>query len=245
MIPRKLHKKSKRFFRGIRRYVASRSPEWMHKRFGPTFDYFDMYILDHGILRVIYSNLHQVAEGVWRASQPAPYQIKGYSKRGIKTIINLRGERECGGYRLEEKNCKKYGIDLVNLTLSSRYPPSRETIYEAKKVFESVEYPFLMHCKSGADRAGLASALFLLMTENRPVEVAKKQLSLKYGHIKQAETGVLDHIFECYMETRQDKDNDLSFLDWVDEYYDPQNVRQTFHSNAWANRFVSTVLQRE
>ena len=35
-----------------------------------------------------------------------------------------------------------------------------------------------MHCKSGADRAGLASALWLLHVERRPVAEAMKQLSL-------------------------------------------------------------------
>ncbi|MEM7620449.1 MAG: tyrosine-protein phosphatase [Pseudomonadota bacterium] len=238
-----IQKKFRRGARSVRRYVARKSPPWMHRRFGPWFDYFDMLILDHGILRVIYPNKHKVAQNVWRASQPTPQQIRGYAKKGVRTIVNLRGERECGGYRLEEKSCKKHGIQLINLTISSRHPPTRERIHEVKQLFESIEYPFMMHCKSGADRAGFASVLYMLFKEKAPIEVAQKQLSLKYGHIRQAETGVLDHIFDSYTESKESQD--ISFLEWVDTIYEPSMIKHSFESSAWANRFVNLVLQRE
>lgn len=238
-----IQKAIRRRSRTIRKFVARVSPPWMHRWFGPSFDYFDMLILDHGILRVIYPNTHKVTEDIWRSSQPAPHQIRGYAKHGIKTIINLRGQRECGGYRLEEKTCQKYGLDLVNLTFSSRHPPTRERIYEIKHMFETIQYPALMHCKSGADRAGLASALYLLFRENKTVEDAMKQLSLKYGHIKQAETGILDYLFESYLEAR--KQQNISFLEWIDTVYEPESLKRSFQSNAWANRMVNLVLQRE
>ena len=238
-----IKKKFRKGARYVRKSVANNTPLWMHRVFGPWFDYFDMLILDHGILRALYSNLHPVSDGVWRASQPTPRQIRHYSKKGIRTIVNLRGERVCGGYRLEEQVCRKYGIELVNLSFSSRNPPTRERILEAKKMFETIEYPFVMHCKSGADRAGLVSALYLLLRENKPIDIAQKQLSLKYGHIRQAETGILDHFFEQYVEAK--KERDLPFLEWVNTVYDPQDLRHSFQSNAWAIRFVNLVLQRE
>ena len=43
-----------------------------------------------------------------------------------------------------------------------------------------------MHCKSGADRAGLMSALYLILNQNVPVDKAKDQLSFKYLHLKHA-----------------------------------------------------------
>ena len=54
----------------------------------------------------------------------------------------------------------------------------------------------LMHCKSGADRAGLMSVLYRFLHEGVPLKEAKKELSLKYGHIRQAHTGILDYFFE-------------------------------------------------
>ena len=52
----------------------------------------------------------------------------------------------------------------------------------------------MMHCKSGADRAGLMAALYLLIAK-QPAREAVKQLTWKYGHVKQAKTGVLDAFF--------------------------------------------------
>ena len=48
----------------------------------------------------------------------------------------------------------------------------------------------MMHCKSGADRAGLMSALYLLIVEKRPAREAAQQLAWKYGHVRQAKTGL-------------------------------------------------------
>ena len=50
----------------------------------------------------------------------------------------------------------------------------------------------VMHCKSGADRAGLMSALYLILNQNVSVDKAKNQLSFKYLHLKHAKTGILD-----------------------------------------------------
>ena len=42
----------------------------------------------------------------------------------------------------------------------------------------------VMHCKSGADRAGLMSALYLILNQDVSVDKAKNQLSLKYLHFE-------------------------------------------------------------
>ena len=47
-----------------------------------------------------------------------------------------------------------------------------------------------MHCKSGADRVGIASCLYLIYRQKYNVSDASKQLSFKFLHIKYAKTGV-------------------------------------------------------
>ncbi len=56
-----------------------------------------------------------------------------------------------------------------------------------------------MHCKSGADRAGIMSVLYRHYRLGLPIEEALEQLSFKYLHIKQGKTGVLDYTFERYL----------------------------------------------
>ena len=126
--------------------------------------WFDMIIIDHGFLRLLYHNFHQVDDNLYRSNMPTPQRIKKYSKLGIKTIINLRGGKKDGGRILEEEACKKNKIKLVSLVARSRSAPEKQMIYDAKSVFEKIEYPALVHCKSGADRAGIVCALYKLIT---------------------------------------------------------------------------------
>jgi protein tyrosine/serine phosphatase len=161
----------------------------------------------------------------------------------VRTIVNLRGERDCGSYWLERRACQRLGLKLVNFQIRSRAAPTREELWGAKRLFEQVEYPMLMHCKSGADRAGLMSVLYRHVHEGVPVHEAKKELSLRYGHIRQAHTGILDYFFERYLaDTAQ---RPMPFFEWVDTVYDPEELRATFRSKGWANRIVDSVLRRE
>ena len=113
-----------------RRYSADRSPPWLKERFSPVYDYLDMFLADHGIFRVLYTNRYLVAPGVWRSSQPWPHQVRYYAKhKNIKTIVNLRGVNHWGSYRLEERACKDYGVTLRNdLKVHSRGAPTKEVI---------------------------------------------------------------------------------------------------------------------
>ena len=70
-----------------------------------------------------------------------------------------------------------------------------------------------------------------------------EQLSLKYLHVKQGKTGMIDFFFETYLaETKQ---SGKPFLDWVSEDYDPERVKATFLSDWWANVLVDRILRRE
>ncbi len=64
---------------------------------GRRASYLDMLFVDHGIFRIIYGNSHRLSDKAWRAAQPAPASdSRRYAKAGVRTIVNLRGERECG-----------------------------------------------------------------------------------------------------------------------------------------------------
>ena len=54
----------------------------------------------------------------------------------------------------------------------SREPPTVEKVFEARDLFERIRYPALMHCKSGADRAGIMAVLYKLLREKVPFEEA-------------------------------------------------------------------------
>ena len=230
-------------YRGFRRRLNERAPNWVKGRANKALDYFDLFFMDHHVFRSIYANRHQIAPGVWRSAQPSPAQIAYLARSGIKTIVNLRGVRDCGSYRLQVEACRRHGINLINFQLQSRMVPPASVIHEAKKLFQEIEYPALFHCKSGADRAGLMSALLLYMKEGKPLKEAVRQLSLKYGHFKRSETGVLDYLFERYMADNQAEP--MTFFEWLETRYDPSEIKRDFVSSGWANLVVNRALQRE
>ncbi len=202
-----------------------------------------MLLLDHGLFRLFYLNKHPLSPDAWRSAQPAPHQIAAAARSGIKTILNLRGERVCGSYWLEQAACERHGVKLVNYQVRSRAAPSREEIRGARAVLDQIEYPILLHCKSGADRAGLMSVLYRHVKLGEPIADAKRELSFKYGHIRQSDTGVLDAFFERYLS--DNAKTPMPFFEWVETVYDPDEVKSTFVAKGWANRIVNDLLRRE
>lgn len=233
----------RRLGRSLRHRVREALPPGVRRVAGGPASYVDLLFVDHGIFRMLYSNSHRISDKAWRSAQPAPHQIRQFAKVGIRTIVNLRGERDCGSYWLERRACERHGIKLVNYQVRSRAAPTREELKGAKQLFDDVEYPMLMHCKSGADRAGLMSVLYRYLHEDVPLEEAKRELSLKYGHIRQAHTGILDYFFERYLADNARRP--MPFFEWVDTVYDPDELKSTFRSKGWANRLVDSVLRRE
>ena len=202
-----------------------------------------MLLVDYGITRAFYNNRHKVSPDVWRSAQPAPHHLRWAARQGVKTVVNLRGDQSFGTRWLEERACAINGLKLVDLTLRSRSAPSKQELRAVRDLLPKVAFPILLHCKSGADRAGLMSALILHTHNDIPIAEAKRQLSLRYGHFRQADTGVLDYMFDRYIE--DNAKTPIAFWDWVETVYDPDEVNKTFKASGWANRLVNGVLHRE
>lgn len=204
----------------------------------------DMHLVDHGAIRAVYNNFHALGGGMYRCSQPSPTQIRRYHVRhGIRSIINLRGVHDYGSYFYEEEACARLGIELHSVKLYSRTPPSVAEIHRMRELYARLEYPALLHCKSGADRAGLGAALFRILQLGHPVREAMRELSWKYGHSRRARTGILDFFFASYLAC--DARRPIAFIDWVDTMYDEKALKAAFRDDGWASVVVDKVLHRE
>ncbi|MCG7394625.1 tyrosine-protein phosphatase [Microvirga sp. ACRRW] len=203
----------------------------------------NMLLVDHGVFRLIYLNKHRVSERLWRTAQPAPHQIETLAKQGVRTIVNLRGGREHGSWQLQKETCERLGIHLTEFVVRSRGAPDRKTLLKAKEFFEGVEYPAVMHCKSGADRAGFMAALYLIVHEGESVDEAQKQLHMRYGHFRFSKTGILDAFFDMYR--REGEAKGMPFLTWLETTYDSKRLEQEFRPGFWSNLLVDRVMRRE
>jgi protein tyrosine/serine phosphatase len=204
----------------------------------------DLLFVDHGILRLLHLNAHPLGEQIWRMAQPSPRDIARYVRKyGVKTIINLRGGRSHGAWQLEQDAAERHGLTIVDLVLRSREAPDKETLLALPALFKALDMPALVHCKSGADRAGLFGALYLLIAEGASAREALKQLSLSKGHFRFAKTGILDAFIEEYRQTGEAKGK--AFLDWVREDYDPKALARNFKPHALSSYLVDQILHRE
>ncbi len=236
--------------RGLRRksgallhHAIHSSPPWLRANLAPALCYAEMLFVDYGVVRVLYNNRHQISPDAWRSAQPAPHHISWIAGRGIKTVINLRGDQSFGTRWLEERACRRHGVALVDLKLRSRVAPTRDDLKAMRALLMDVTYPIIVHCKSGADRAGLMSVMVRFVHDGVPIREAMTELSLRFGHFRNADTGVLDAVFERYLA---DNDSEpIDFWDWVERDYDADEINRTFKASRWANRLVNGILRRE
>ena len=199
---------------------------------------------DHGFLRKRFANRHDIGGGMFRENQPSPERIKKLADEGIKTIVNLRGPSPKGFYLLEKEACEAHGIDLVNYRMYSRDVHSKERILGTRALFEEIEYPAMMHCKSGADRTGIMGVLYRHFRMGDTIEEALDQLSFSYLHVRHGKTGMLDYFFEQYLKYAEEH-GPITFTEWVEGPYDPAEVKAGFMSHWTGNALTEWILRRE
>lgn len=212
---------------------------------GRLFAHLEAWFVDHEILRVLYRNFYKLSNDAFRSNHPSPAFIKKLKKANhVKTIISMRRADSTGQYRLEKQACDDIGITLINHPMSSRSFPDANKIIQAKSILENADYPILIHCKSGADRAGMMSVFYKHFILKQPIKQALSELSMKYGHFRWADTGKLDVFFEDFLQFEQQNPN-ISFTEWVQEHYDKPKLNEEFHAEGWANLVVNKILRRE
>jgi protein tyrosine/serine phosphatase len=206
--------------------------------------YLDYLWKDHAYLRVGFQNANWISPELVRTNQPWPHQLKWWRDHGIKTVINLRGGFDASFYALEKEACERLGLKLIDFTVTSREAPSKDQIRGAKELFQTIEYPALMHCKSGADRAGVMGVLYAHFRLGMSIRDAVQQLSFRYLHVRHGKTGVLDYVFQRYLLEAEPQG--ISFIDWVEsDAYDPKQIKADFQANWWGTLLTERMLKRE
>jgi protein tyrosine/serine phosphatase len=137
-----------------------------------------------GVLQIS-GNFHTVIAGqLYRSAQPTSAQLERYVRdHGIETVINLRGENTADWYKQEIATSEKLGIKHIDFRMSASQELDPERAAELVAVMKSAPKPILIHCQAGADRSGLASALYSHWVAQKSEHFAEGQLSFYYGHV--------------------------------------------------------------
>lgn len=141
-----------------------------------------------GYLAVGYfgGNVAPVVEGeVWRAGQLSGPQLQRLIEaEGIRSVINLRGENAGSDwYDAEVAATRAAGAQHIDFRMSSREAFDRTQADALVQAMRDAPKPLLIHCEGGADRSGLAAALYAAEVAGQPREVADWQMSPIFGHL--------------------------------------------------------------
>ena len=154
--------------------------------------------------------------------------------------MNLRGEKANASNTLTLAAAARFGLDHVFVPFESRGAPHRDRILRFHEIYRTMALPALLHCKSGADRAGLAAGLAVLFAGGKAAE-AQRQLSWRFGHVATAKTGILDQFFRLYAAAEPR----VGFLDWVRDEYDEHALRRDFRPSRLSGFLNDRILRRE
>ncbi len=144
-------------------------------------------------------NFRVVHEGrCYRSGILDSARLTHYAKEyGIQTVINLRGENPQESWYIEERDtCRKLGITHHDIPLKSTAEPTQAQIAYLIDLFKHSKEPLLLHCESGIDRVGLASAIWLIVMDNADKEVAAEHLSWRYGYMPILGKGAMREFFD-------------------------------------------------
>lgn len=193
---------------------------------GRMLTWLNFHLFDHAYLRWSWTNFDRVAEGVYRSNHPGPRRLARYKRMGIRAVLNLRGDDGLAPWLLEEEACRRLGLDLRVAKIYARKPATRAELIRLIETMRAMPRPFVMHCKSGADRAGLAAALYAHVVDGQSLAEARRHLHWRYVHLRSSRTGIVDHILDMY-EARA-AEQPIGLEEWIRTEYSARDAAISF-----------------
>jgi hypothetical protein len=173
---------------------------------------------------------------VFRSAQPTAQLGRLIHDQHLKSILNLRGgSARDAWYRSEVRTAETSGVAFFDLPLSPARRPTRWELLRLIDVLDHCAYPLLIHCKAGADRTGLASAIYLMSHKSEPPQSALRAFTLVHSHVPFFGPEHLHEPIEEYaawLETRRLDHTPERFRAWIkndyassDPHTDPEPIR--------------------
>jgi protein tyrosine phosphatase (PTP) superfamily phosphohydrolase (DUF442 family) len=177
--------------------------------------------------RVVFgSNIHVAVAGkLYRGAQPTAADLEALAARyHIRTVVNLRGPCDPADWFVEEiKATERLQMSQEDICMASGRLPSDQELRKLVDVFDHAEYPLFLHCRRGADRTGMAAAVYMLLETDATLGEARTQLGLRYGHVAVGQTCRMDQFLDLYTAwlRAQNREHSRSrFRHWIlNEYH--------------------------
>lgn len=176
-----------------------------------------IYLSAYSLSTLEHNNFHVVVPGkVYRSSQMNGEELARCIKNyGIKSVLNLRGANSTKSwYQAEITAASQCNVAHCDWRLGACDELSVEKMDELIGLLRSLPKPVLIHCQGGADRTGLASALYCFAVEHQKPEIADGQLTVWDGHMPfyWLKEQAMDHSFWRYVTDTASSSNSISKL---------------------------------
>jgi len=134
------------------------------------------------LLRFAFVNLGEIAPGfAYRSKQPSRALLDFLADRcNLGRIVTFRG----GPSPIEEAFARERGVEITTLRMSAARPPTPRQILELIRATEETRasgQTLLLHCRAGADRAGVMTGIWRQLYQDvRNTDALKKEAFLHY-----------------------------------------------------------------
>lgn len=161
---------------------------------------------------------HEVYPGtLYRSAQLSTAQLSQVvQEHKILSILNLRGENSAEPwYQKELKFAADKNLSYYHLGMQSYTMPSKAQLLQLVHILQTSPKPLLVHCEGGADRTGLASAIYLIL-QNKSLAEAEKEYSLHYYVINKSSVGKLViPRYAAWLKKNNFTSSQQHFLNWL------------------------------
>lgn len=133
-------------------------------------------------------NFALVEDGLYRGAQPSQLGVAQLKETGVRTVIDLRDDRNPA----ERAWVEAAGMTYVNI-------PTNAAVVEPGKIaafldaVKDARRPVFVHCRRGRDRTGLEIAVYRIVEQEWSREAALKEL-YAHGHQWLAFPGIARYV---------------------------------------------------
>jgi tyrosine-protein phosphatase SIW14 len=115
-------------------------------------------------------NFYKLNDSLYRSAQPSAKALQEAKVLGIKSVLNLRDDAS------DSVKAINTGLLLFAVPITTK-DATKQDIIEALQILIKAPKPLLIHCKHGADRTGIITAMYRIVMEDISKETAIKEMT--------------------------------------------------------------------